>query len=184
MIYAGSSFGDDLVVGHGTYLRQGLRLGHRVKIGPLNVWEGHIVVEDDVVIGSQAGIAEFTAIGRGVLIGPQVGIAAVLHPLGRCAKESARGPRLDPGVTIGAGASLSPDLRIGTGAYVEPGSVVMRDVRPFAVVSGNPARQVGDVLEVYPRLLERIETFVDLSPDAIARVRARFDEVVTPFPAR
>jgi acetyltransferase-like isoleucine patch superfamily enzyme len=184
VIYAGSTFGDDVLIGHGTYLRQGIRLGNRVKIGPMNVWEGHIIVEDDVVIGLQAGIAEHTVIGRGVLIGSQVGIAAVLHPLGCAAKESARGPHFSPGVTVGAGAAFSPGLRIGAGAYIEPGSVVMRDVRPFALVAGNPARQIGEVATDYPQLLDRIKPFVDLDPDAIAEARARFEEVVTPFPPR
>jgi hypothetical protein len=57
-------------------------------------------------------------------------------------------------------------------------------VRPYSVIAGNPARQVGDVVTSYPQLLDRISAFVDLSSDAIAETRARFEEVNTPVPPR
>lgn len=44
---------------------------------------------------------------------------------------------------IGIGASVMPRIRIGTGAIVGAGAVVIRDVEPYTVVAGNPARVVG-----------------------------------------
>ena len=143
-----------------------------------------MVVGDDVQFGAQTGVAEFTVIGRGVVIGPQVGIAAVLHPLSPLAKETAKGPTIGDAVTIGASVSIGPGLRIGEGAYLEPGSVVMRDVLPFSVVAGNPAKQIGDVMELHPEVLGRLSRFVDLSPASVEARRSEFAAAPTYFPPR
>lgn len=184
VIYAGNEFGDDFAVGHGAYLRDGNQIGDRVEIGPLNVWEGKVTVASDVSIGAQTGIAEYTVIGNGVVIGHQVGIAGVLHPLTQLAKETGRGPTICDGVTIGTGSSILPGLRIGAGAYIEKGSVVVRDVRPFSVVAGNPAKHIGDVRELHPEALQHIQKYVDTSEESVEAICREFDDVPTHFPPR
>ncbi len=184
VIYAGNEIGDDFVIGHSAYLRNGNQIGDRVEIGPFGVWEGKVTVANDVNIGAQTGIAEYTVIGRGVVIGHQVGIAGVLHPLTRLAKETGRGPTISDGATICTGASILPGLRIGAGAYVERGAVVVRDVRPFTVVAGNPAKRIGEVRELHPEVMEHVSKYIDTSDDAIAELRRQFDEVPTHFPPR
>ena len=184
VVYAGNVAGDDVVIGHGAYIRENNRIGDRVEIGALNVWEGRVEVADDVQTGPLTGIAELTRVGRGVVIGAQVGIAGVLHPLSTLAKETAKGPTIGDGVTIGSGASIGPCLRIGEGAYVEAGAVVVRDVLPFAVVAGNPAKQIGDVTELHPEVISRISRFVDVSPEGIELRRRDFAAEPTHFPPR
>jgi acetyltransferase-like isoleucine patch superfamily enzyme len=184
VIYAGNEFGNDFVVGHGTYLRNGNQIGDRVEIGALNVWEGQVAVADDVTIGPQSGIAEGTEIGCGVVIEQRVGIAGVLHPITRLAKAMQKGPKIFDGATIGAGASIMPGLRIGTGAYVERGAVAVRDVRPFTVVAGNPAKQIGDVWDLHPEVMERISHYAETSDAAVERQRREFDEAATYFPPK
>jgi len=53
--------------------------------------------------------------------------------------------KLYTGCWIGAGAIILPGVHIGRGAIVSAGSVVFRNVPPFTVVAGNPARTVGVV---------------------------------------
>jgi len=52
---------------------------------------------------------------------------------------------IDDGAWIGAGAIILPGVRVGTMAIVGAGSVVTRDVPPFTIVAGNPARAIGAV---------------------------------------
>ena len=184
IIYSGNEFGDDFVAGHGTYLRNGNRIGNRVEIGAKNVWEGQVTVADDSTFGPYTGISEGTVIGSGVVIGQRVGVTGVLHPKTELAKATQKGATIGDGVTIMGGTNIGPGLRIGAGAYVERGSVVLRDVRPFTVIAGNPAKQVGDVRELHPEVLEHIAKYVDISDSAIEDMRREFDAVPTDFPPR
>lgn len=57
-------------------------------------------------------------------------------------------------VFLGAGAKVFPGVTIGNGALVSAGSVVTRDVGAFEVVSGNPARKVGDTKTLDEKFLQ------------------------------
>jgi phosphonate metabolism protein (transferase hexapeptide repeat family) len=106
-----------------------------------------------------ARIGKFCAIASGVCIN------ALAHPIERVSqhkftyrpneyflgarldstfRESRRTKRVEIGndVWIGHGATVLPDIRIGDGAVVGAGAVVTRNVRPYAIVAGIPARFV------------------------------------------
>lgn len=184
VICSGNILGDDSIAGHGLYMRHNNRIGKRAKIGALSVLEANIIIEDDVIIEPQGGIADSTIIEQGGLIGSQTMFASVLHPLCPKAKECERGPHLYRGVTVGGNVTIYPDLRIGEGAYIIPGSVVMRDVRPYAVVAGHPAKEIGDIFTLYPQIVERVKPYINLSQDSVAQTRACFEEEPSLFPAR
>jgi acetyltransferase-like isoleucine patch superfamily enzyme len=61
--------------------------------------------------------------------------------------------RIGKYVGIAAGTIIVPGVTIGDGAAVLPGSVVRRNVGPFEIVSGNPARVIGDTRRFDKRLL-------------------------------
>lgn len=176
VLNAGNCFGDDCVVGHGTYIRHNNNFGNRVKIGAHNTIEWNNLVEDDVTIEEFSGVAESTIVEQGTWIGPQCSMASVLHPLCPKAKECTKGPHLYRGVTLAAGVIVFPDIRVGEGAYIEPGSVVMRDVTPYTVITGPYGKSKGDIFTLYPKMLERIKPYVDLSPEAIAKARQEFSQ--------
>lgn len=98
-------------------------------------------------------------IGQGVLIDHGTGIVigetatlgndvSLLHnvTLGGTGKESGdRHPKVDDGVLIGAGATILGNIKVGTGAHIAACSVVLKDVEPFAIISGVPGKMVGKV---------------------------------------
>jgi len=74
--------------------------------------------------------------------------------------------RIGKYVTVGAGTIVAPGVTIGDGAMIIPGSVVRKDVGPFEVVSGNPARVVADARKLDKRTLReardpRLATWYD-----------------------
>lgn len=184
VISAGNIFGNDCIVGHGTYLRHNNRFGNRVVIGPHNTIEWSNELEDDVIIEAHSGVAEQTFVGRGTLIGAQASMASVLHPLCPKAKDCTKGPHLERAVTVGPGSVIFPSVRIGEGAYIEPNTVVMRDVKPFTVASGRYGQAVGTIFELYPQLLERIAPFTDLSEAFVQKAIAEFEARESLFPAQ
>ena len=107
-----------------------------------------ISIGDDVSInrgcefyGSMlAGNAHIT-IGNQCALGPRVRVLSATHDYRRIdLPDTAASVTIGNHVWIGAGATVLPGVSIGDGAVVAAGSVVTRNVAPFSIVAGNPAR--------------------------------------------
>ncbi|MBS0477402.1 MAG: glycosyl transferase family 2, partial [Proteobacteria bacterium] len=84
--------------------------------------------------------AEIT-IGDHCAIAPRVRILSATHDYRRLdLPDRAASVTIGDHVWVGAGATILPGVTIGSGAVVAAGSVVTRDVAPFTIVAGNPAR--------------------------------------------
>lgn len=111
----------------------GISIGDRSAIG------------DHSFLGGQGGIA----IGSDVLFGPGVRVFSENHEFGDMnqlirAQGEIRAPvTIEDDCWIGAGSTILGGVRIGHGAVVGAGSVVSRDVPPYAVVVGVPARVIS-----------------------------------------
>lgn len=109
--------------------------------------QGVLRLGDGVRINYGTSIAAEGAvsIGNRVRIGPYVMIVDTdFHdPYRRSARPAPSPVVIEDDVWIGAKASVLKGVRIGRGAIVGVGAVVTHDVRPFTIVAGVPARQVG-----------------------------------------
>ena len=147
------TFAPDLKIGRGCFVTAPDRLTIGAKVS----------------IGEQCWIGCNGRIGDGVLISSYVGIAGRrdhdMKDLGAYMSESqwifdlpasARDDRdsIDIGddVWVGFGAIIMSGLTIGRGAVVGAGAVVSKNVPPYAIVTGNPARQVGERFNSQDRL--------------------------------
>jgi maltose O-acetyltransferase len=126
--------------------------GARINIGPAV----HLGTGADVRIGNRSGVGRGSrlygavTIGEEVMLGPEVTILSANHhyaeldrPIGWQGMTPERAPRIEDGAWIGTKAIILPGRVIGKGAVVGAGSVVTRDVAPFAIVGGNPAVVIG-----------------------------------------
>jgi UDP-2-acetamido-3-amino-2,3-dideoxy-glucuronate N-acetyltransferase len=121
------------VIGRGAYIGSGVRLGRNCK------------VQNYALVYEPASLAD------GVFVGPAAVLTNDSYPRAANAdgslKEAADwvpvGVTVDEGASIGAGAVCVAPLRIGAWATVAAGAVVTRDVAPFALVAGVPARRIG-----------------------------------------
>ena len=133
-------------------------LGHRVVLRSRGVPvelvsgpAGSLVIGDDVFIdyGTSIGATHEVTIGDNVVIGPYVMIVDTdFHdPYVRHRPSKPRPVHIEDGVRIGAKVSVLRGVTIGRGAVVGTASVVNKDVPPFAVVAGVPARVVGSAAQ-------------------------------------
>ncbi len=112
----------------------------------------HTYIDPDVIIGDRVTIKSFVYLVDGmrveddVFIGPQATFTNDRFPRSR-QPFNCESMVIGRGASIGAGAILVPGVSVGEGAMIGAGAVVTRDVAPFSVVIGNPARVVRMVTD-------------------------------------
>jgi UDP-2-acetamido-3-amino-2,3-dideoxy-glucuronate N-acetyltransferase len=133
-ILPGACIGSDVNICDHVFIENDVQLGDRVTVkSGVQLWDG-TKVEDDVFIGPNATFTNDR------------------FPRSKRRPKAFPITRLCRGCSVGAGAVILPGITIGQSAMVGAGSVITRDVPPYAIVVGNPARITGYVgSHVMPR---------------------------------
>jgi UDP-3-O-[3-hydroxymyristoyl] glucosamine N-acyltransferase len=156
VIWAWSQVRQNAVIGVKTSIGQGCYVGPGVQVGAR------------CKIQNSALIYEPAVLGDGVFIGPGVVLTNDRFPRAVNTDGSPKtaadweplGVTISQGAAIGARAVLIGPLNIGAWATVGAGAVVSRDVKPFALVVGNPGRQIGWVGRAGARLTEHGDSWM------------------------
>jgi UDP-2-acetamido-3-amino-2,3-dideoxy-glucuronate N-acetyltransferase len=167
MIHATAEVSPDAIVGEGTNIwnwaqvREGARIGSGCNIASWVYIDTDVVVGNNVKIQNKASLFHGVTVADGAFIGPHVCFTNDRYPRavtadGKPAGESdweVAPTRVERGAAIGANSTILPGVTIGEGAMVGAGSVVTRDVAPFTLVAGNPAKLLRKI-EFNPRELD------------------------------
>ena len=106
-------------------------------------------IENDVIVGNRVTIKcgvqlwDGTTVEDNVFIGPNATFTNDIFPRSKQYPDQFTRTMLRKGASIGANATILPGLIIGQNAMVGAGTVVTKDVPPYAIVVGNPARIIG-----------------------------------------
>ena len=145
--------GDGARIWHFSHLMPGCSIGDNSIIGQ-NVFIGsNVVVGNNVHIQNNVSVYEAVICEDDVFLGPSMVFTNVRNPRSAIPRKD----RFEPTI-VRKGASIGPNVvivcgsEIGTYSFIGAGAVVTKDVLPYALVLGNPARQVGWVGEYGHRL--------------------------------
>ncbi len=160
LVEAGVALGDGTRIWHDVHVRARARIGARCIVGKGVFVDMDVVIGDDCKLQNYACVYHGVTLGRGVFVGPHVVFTNDLRPR---ATDPAFAPLRDgdwavgetsvgDGASIGANSTVLPGVDIGAWAMVGAGAVVTRDVAPYALVVGSPARRIGWVCACGERL--------------------------------
>ena len=140
----GAEIGDGTKVWHFSHVMNGARIGKQCVVGQNVNIDGGTTIGTNVKIQNNVSVYTGTVIEDDVFLGPSCVLTNVSNPRSQVNRHSLYETTwLKRGCTIGANATIVCGVTVGRYAFVGAGSVVTRTVPDFALVVGNPARQVG-----------------------------------------
>jgi UDP-2-acetamido-3-amino-2,3-dideoxy-glucuronate N-acetyltransferase len=153
VIDAPCQIGDGTKIWHFSHLMPGCVLGENCNIGQ------NVVISPEVVLGKNVKVQNNVSIYTGVscdddvFLGPSCVFTNVLNPRSAVnRRESYLKTHVGKGASIGANATIVCGHNIGSFAFIGAGAVVTKEIPAYALVVGNPARQLGWMSEFGQRL--------------------------------
>ena len=149
----GCKIGKDVRIWHFSHIMEGSVLGDGCNIGQ------NVVVSPEVVLGKNVKVQNNVSIYSGVVceddvfLGPSMVFTNILNPRSAVIrKDHYEKTLVKKGATIGANATIVCGNTIGQFAFIGAGAVVTKDVEPYSLVVGNPAKRIGWMSEYGHRL--------------------------------
>lgn len=153
VIDAHCRIGTGTKIWHFSHIMSDCTIGEKCNIGQ------NVVVSPQVVLGNNVKVQNNVSIYTGVLceddvfLGPSMVFTNVINPRSAVIrKDEYKQTIVKKGASIGANATIICGNNIGEYALIGAGSVVTKEVKPYALVVGNPSRQIGWVSEYGHRL--------------------------------
>lgn len=153
VIDEGCSIGKGTRIWHFTHIMTGAVLGENCNLGQ------NVVVSPGVVLGNNVKVQNNVSIYTGVkceddvFLGPSMVFTNIVNPRSAIIrKDSYVETIVGKGASIGANATIVCGHNIGEFAFIGAGAVITREVKPYSLVVGNPARHVGWMSEYGHRL--------------------------------
>lgn len=138
------TIGDNTKVWHFSHILSGTQIGANCSFGQNCVVGPKVKIGNGVKVQNNVSIYEGVECQDDVFLGPSMVFTNVLNPRAFIIRrEEFKKTLLKRGCSIGANATIVCGITIGEYALIGSGAVVNRDVKPFALMVGVPARQIG-----------------------------------------
>ena len=144
IVDAGATIGTGTRIWHWVHVCGGAQIGEDCSLGQ------NVFVGNDVVIGNRCKIQNNVSVYDAVILeddvfcGPSMVFTNVNNPRSAVArKDEYRPTRVRLGATIGANATILCGVTLGEYCFIGAGAVITKDVKPYALMAGVPAKQMG-----------------------------------------
>jgi len=154
VIDEGCQIGDGTKIWHFSHIMPNCKIGNNCNIGQ------NVVISPDVILGNKVKVQNNVSIYTGVIceddvfLGPSMVFTNITNPRSAVIrKDKYETTLVKKGASIGANATIVCGNTIGEYAFIGAGTVITKDVKPFALIVGNPGRQVGWMSEYGHKLI-------------------------------
>lgn len=140
----GAQIGEGSRVWHFVHICGGAKIGKSVSLGQ-NVFVGNkVTIGDKCKIQNNVSVYDNVTLEEGVFCGPSMVFTNVYNPRSLIERKSEyRDTLVKKGATLGANCTIVCGTTVGEYAFVGAGAVINKDVKPYALMVGVPARQIG-----------------------------------------
>ena len=153
VIDPGCMIGDGTHIWHFSHIMPECTIGRNCNIGQNVVISPQVVLGDNVKVQNNVSVYTGVTCGDDVFLGPSCVFTNVVNPRSAVSrKDQYLKTHVGKGASIGANATIVCGHTIGEYAMIGAGAVVTKDIPPYALVVGNPSRQIGWVSEYGHRL--------------------------------
>lgn len=177
VIDEGCIIGNGTKIWHFSHIMPNCELGESCNLGQ------NVVVSPGVKLGKNVKVQNNVSIYTGVIceddvfLGPSMVFTNVINPRSAVIRKSEyKETLIKKGASIGANATIICGNSIGEYAMIGAGAVVTKDVKPYALVVGNPSKQIGWISE-YGHRLEFNGEGVAVCPESKIRYQLDGDNV-------
>lgn len=145
--------GEKTNIWHFSHIMKNSKIGNGCNIGQ------NVVISDNVILGNNVKVQNNVSVYTGVIceddvfLGPSCVFTNVINPRSHVSrKHEYKTTLIQKGASVGANSTIVCGNTIGRYALIGAGSVITKDVEPFSVVVGNPARKIGYVCKCGEKL--------------------------------
>mgnify|MGYP005991263455 CR=1 FL=1 len=153
VIDSGCNIGIETKIWHFSHIMPNCIIGKKCNIGQ------NVVVSPEVILGNNVKVQNNVSIYTGVIceddvfLGPSMVFTNIINPRSAIQRKNEfQKTIVKKGASIGANATIVCGNNIGEYALIGAGAVVVKEVLPYALVVGNPSKQIGWVSEYGHRL--------------------------------
>ena len=154
----GVKIGKGTKVWHFSHILSGSKIGENCNIGQ------NVVIGPDAVIGNKCKIQNNVSIYKGVTLedgvfcGPSMVFTNIYNPRAEISKmDQVRSTLVKKGATLGANCTIVCGHTIGSHAFIGAGAVVTKNIPDYALMVGNPAKQIGWVCICGEKLTDKLQ---------------------------
>jgi UDP-2-acetamido-3-amino-2,3-dideoxy-glucuronate N-acetyltransferase len=149
----GAQIGEGSRIWHWVHICAGAKIGKQCSFGQ-NVFVGNdVLIGNNVKVQNNVSIYDAVTIEDNVFCGPSMVFTNVYNPRSAVTrKDEYRRTLVKKGASIGANATIVCGATIGEYAFIAAGAVINKDVKPYALMAGVPAKQIGWMSEFGERL--------------------------------
>ena len=145
-------------VWHFSHIMSGSKIGKNCNIGQNVFISSETTIGDNCKIQNNVSVYKGVTLEDGVFCGPSMVFTNVFNPRAEIRKmDQIRSTLVKKGATIGANATIVCGITLGRYSFVGAGAVVTENILDYALVVGNPAKQIGWMCECGERLTHKLE---------------------------